>query len=107
MAAANSMSVRSESPMRLERIMADPGCGTREKYLLLGRCDVHVEALFGDRDDAGETRRVADRAVEPDAFCLQRIPSLLQLTDRPHLLHAGHSPPYDARSHQDETEQYD
>src|SRR5262245_40770860 len=109
MAVANSMSVSSDSPMRLERIMIRldrwQRGGAREEHLLLRRGDVHVEALFGDGDDPSAARRVADRAVQADALGQQRVPLLPQLSNRPHLLHAGHSPPYDARGHQDETEQ--
>ena len=95
--------------MRLERIISSrwsATSGAREDDLLIGCGDVHVEPLLGDRLQSGTARRVAYHALEPDTLCRQRVALLTELANVGLLPHAVDSPCYDARSHQDETDEH-
>lgn len=79
----------------------------RDEDLLIGRWDVHVQPLFGDRFQPLAARRVADRALQPDPSRRQRVALCLQPPNLALLPNADHPPSYDARGHEDETDQYE
>jgi hypothetical protein len=80
---------------------------TLQDDLLLGGRDVHVETLFGDRLESRPARCSPNYAFEPNTLRLQRISPLTELSNFGLLAYAERSPCYDARSHQDETNQQD
>jgi len=80
---------------------------TLQDDLLLGSRDVHVQALLGDRLEARPTRIIPNYAFEPNTLLLQRVPPQLELSNFGLLAYAERSPCYDARSHQDETNEED
>src|SRR6476620_1612969 len=108
MATANKASAACAKPMRLERIIP---CARRlrrtvEEHLLVGFRDPHVQTLLGNRLESCPARRIADRSFELHAIRSQRIASPLQIGDFALLSHARDSPCYDARRHQDETNEH-
>src|SRR4051812_7055240 len=116
MATANSASAECAKPIRLERIMPHRGSAWRARSravaalkddLLLRRRDVHVEALLGDRLETRATRCFPNFALDPNALLLQRVKPLVKLPNFGLLAYAERSPCYDARSHQDETNEED
>jgi len=78
---------------------------TLQDDLLFGGRDVHVEALFGDRLESRPTRCIPNFAFEPNTLRLQRVSPLTELSNFGLLAYAERSPRYDARSHQNETNQ--
>ena len=80
---------------------------TLQDDLLLGSRDVHVEALLGDRLEARPARCFPNYALEPNTLRLQRVSPLTELSNFGLLAYAERSPCYDARSHQDETNEQD
>ena len=80
---------------------------TLQDDLLLGGRDVHVEALFGDRLESRPARCFPNYAFEPNTLRSQRISPLTELSNFGLLAYAERSPRYDARSHQNETNQQD
>src|SRR5581483_9281386 len=91
MASANTASVACVRPIRLDRIIwpARAWRGSRRRHrrmygrarqenLLIGRRNMHVETLFGDRLQARTSRCVANGGLEANPIGLERIATLLQ-----------------------------
>jgi hypothetical protein len=81
--------------------------GPRQKDLLIGSGDVHVQSLLGDRLQPRPTGSIANRRLQFDALRLERLELSLTLPDVDLLHDAVSSPCYDARRHQDETNEHE
>ena len=81
--------------------------GALQENLLVGCWDVHVQPLLGDGLKPLATRRIANRRLQPNPVRLERVAPLLKLPDGPLLPHAVNPACYDARRHQDETNEHE
>lgn len=79
----------------------------RQKDLLVGSGDVHVQSLLGDRLQPRPAGSITNRRFEFDALRLERVELSLTLPDFDLLHDAVSSPCYDACRHQDETNQHE
>src|SRR5690242_5315226 len=68
--------------------------------------DVHVETLFSDRPEPSETRCRANLTFEPHALSLERVTLSFEIANLALHLQAANSSCYDARRHQDETNEH-
>jgi len=68
---------------------------------------VHVQSLLGDRPKTRSARRIANLRLEFETLRLERRASSIEIAQSSRLADTVRSSSYDARSHQDETEQHE